>query len=66
MALYPLSYTGKDNDKDTENGSGHHASTRYAAGPASSYQNHALMYVHSERTSANALMLMATTLVTLL
>ena len=32
MALYPLSYTGKDkdNDKDTENDSVHHASTRYA------------------------------------
>jgi hypothetical protein len=66
VALYPLSYTGKDNDKDTENGSVQHASTRYAAGPASSYQNYALMHEHNERTSANALMLMATTLVTLL
>jgi hypothetical protein len=67
VALYPLSYTGKDKNKnkDTENGSVHHASTRYAAGPASSYQNHELMSVRNERTPRNALMLMATTSVTL-
>jgi hypothetical protein len=46
VALYPLSYTGMSN----ENGSQQHASTGYAAGPASATEEALHVNVHFVRT----------------